>query len=412
MKALGTLGTTVALALAVASAAAAAAAAAATPKDPPVTLDTHVDIPFGYMREARFDAGKPSVLQVDLDKMERGGLNAAFFIIYVEQGPLTPAGYAHAVAQAQQKYDDIALMLRTYPDRIRLATTPGQLRANRAAGKLSAMIGIENGYSLGHDLNNLDAAYARGARYVGLAHMGHNDLCTSSTPMAELGDPPLSDAGISDFGRSVVKRANQLGIMVDISHSSDACVREVLSISSAPVIASHSSSRALLNHPRNLPDDLLRAVAAKGGVIQAVALKGFLKLDPGRDLAEKALQAQVAKQAGDAAFDSERHAYLPAYVDGMRRIDAAFPPATLDDYVVHIRHLVEVAGIDHVGIASDFNGGGGIAGWTDATQTRNVTAALRQHGFSDDDIAKLWGGNLMRVWDEVTRRADARHGTG
>ncbi|WP_267224673.1 dipeptidase [Dyella silvae] len=381
-------------------------------QNPPFTLDTHVDIPFTFMHDARFDAAHSDVLKVDLDKMQRGGLDAAFFIVYVEQGPLTPEGYAHAVAEAQRKYDAIALMLKTYPNRIRLATTPQQVRANRAAGKLSAMIGVENGYSLGHDITNVDKAYARGARYMGLAHMGHNDLCTSSTPEADLGDPPLSDAGISDFGRSVVKRANQLGIMVDVSHSSDACVRDVLALSSAPVIASHSSSRVLTNHPRNLSDDLLRAIAAKGGVIQAVAYKGFLKLDPGRELAEKALQAQVAHDAGDKTFDSDKHEYLPAYIDGMRRIDAAFPLPTVDDFAAHIRHMVSVAGIDHVGIASDFDGGGGIAGWQDASETRNVTAALRRAGFNDDDIAKLWGGNLLRVWGDVAKHATVHHVSG
>jgi len=361
------------------------------------------------MHEPRFDFGKTTPMQVDLDKMRRGGLDAVFFIVYVDQGPLTPAGYAHAVAQAKRKYDDIDLMLKTYPDQIRLATTPEQVRANKAAGKLSAMIGVENGYSLGHDIKNLDLAYQRGARYVGLAHMGNNDLCSSSTPEADLGDAPLPEHGITDFGRSVVKRENELGIMVDVSHSSDACVRDVLALSTAPVIASHSSSRALTNHPRNLSDDLLRAIAAKGGVIQAVAVGEFIKLDPGREMSVKALQAQVAKQAGDKAFDSEKHEYLPAYIEGMKRIDAAFPPATVDEYVAHIKHMVQVAGIDHVGIASDFDGGGSLAGWSDATQTRNLTAALRRAGFSDADIAKIWGGNLLRVWEEVTRHATAGH---
>ncbi|RDI98519.1 membrane dipeptidase [Dyella solisilvae] len=381
-------------------------------QDRPITLDTHVDIPFAYMHDPRFDAAHSDLLKVDLDKMKQGGLDAAFFIVYVEQGPLTPAGYAHAVVEAQTKYDDIALMIKRYPDRIGLATTPDQVRANRAAGKLSAMIGVENGYSLGHDLANLDKAYAHGARYVGLAHMGHNDLCTSSTPEADLGDPPLSDAGISDFGRSVVKRANQLGIMVDVSHSSDACVRDVLALSTSPIIASHSSSRALLNHPRNLSDDLLRAIAAKGGVIQAVAVGTYLKYDGGRELAEKALQAQVAHAAGHKAFDAEKDGYLPAYVEGMKRIDAAFPLPTVDDFARHIRHMVDVAGVDHVGIASDFDGGGGLADWNDATQTRNVTAALRRQGFSDADIAKLWSGNLLRVWGEVTERATVHHVAG
>lgn len=402
MKTFGMLGIALILAL--------GSTTAAAQKDPPITLDTHVDIPFAYMREARFDVGKQTPLQVDLDKMRRGGLDAVFFIVYVDQGPLTAKGLAHAVAQAKTKYDDIDLMLKAYPDQIRLARTPDDVRANKAAGRLSAMIGVENGYSLGHDIKNLDAAFARGARYVGLAHMGNNDLCSSSTPEADLGDTPLPEYGITDFGRSVVKRANQLGIMVDVSHSSDACVRQVLALSTSPVIASHSSARALDNHPRNLSDELLRAIAAKGGVIQAVAVQEFIRLDPARDLAIKALQAQVAKQAGDKSFDSEKHEYLPAYIDGMKRIDAALPPPTVDDYVAHIKHMVEVAGIDHVGIASDFDGGGGLAGWNDATQTRNVTAALRRAGFSDTDIAKIWGGNLLRVWGEVTQRAAANHG--
>jgi membrane dipeptidase len=359
------------------------------------------------MHQPRFDAGKDTPLLVDLGKMERGGLNAAFFVIYVEQGPLDAKGYAKAVAQARRKYADIHLLVQRYPQRIRLATTPEQVLANRRDGVLSAMIGIENAYSLGHDLKNLDWAFAQGARYIGLTHVGHNDLCTSSMPTAELGDPPLSDAGLSAFGRQVVERANRLGIMVDISHSSDACVRDVLKLSKAPIIASHSGAHALVNHPRNLPDELLRAIAAKGGVVQAVAYKGFLKLDPGRELAEKALQAQVAKQAGDKQYDSEKHDFLPAYVDGMRRIDAAFPLPTLDDYVAQIRHMVDVAGIDHVGLASDFDGGGGIDGWRDASQTRNVTEALRRAGFSDADIAKLWGGNLLRVWRAVEQTADA-----
>jgi membrane dipeptidase len=403
MKTFGLLASGTALVLALGS------TAAAAQQDPPITLDTHVDIPFAYMHEPRFDVGKATPLQVDLDKMRRGGLDAVFFIVYVDQGPLTPEGWAHAVAQAQQKYDDIDLMVKTYPEQIRLATTPDQVRANKKAGRLSAMIGVENGYSLGHDIKNLDAAYKRGARYVGLAHMGNNDLCSSSTPEASLGDTPLPDYGITDFGRSVVKRANQLGIMVDVSHSSDACVREVLALSTSPVIASHSSSRALDRHPRNLSDELLRAIAAKGGVIQAVAVQEFIRLDPAREMAIKALQAQVAKQAGDKHFDSEKHEYLPTYIEGMKRIDAALPPSNVDDYVAHIKHMVEVAGIDHVGIASDFDGGGGLAGWSDATQTRNVTAALRRAGFNDADIAKIWGGNLLRVWGEVTKKATAGH---
>jgi membrane dipeptidase len=374
----------------------------------PLTLDTHVDIPDAYMREPRFDVGGDSVLLVDLDKMQRGGLDAAFFVIFVGQGPLTPAGYAEAVAKADNKYSAIASMLAKYPDRIRAATTPGQVLANHAAGRLSAMIGIENAYSLGHDLARIDAAYARGARYLGLVHVGNNDLCTSSQPDVEHGEPATAAVGISEFGRAAVRRANQLGMMVDVSHASDACVRDVLAMSSAPIIASHSSARALVEHPRNLPDDLLRAIAAGNGVIQAVAYKEFLKLDPGRKAAEEALQEAVAAQAGDARYDSEKHDYLPAMIAGMERIQRQNPLASLDDYMDHIAHMVQVAGIDHVGIASDFDGGGGVTGWMDASQTGNVTSALRRRGYSDADIDKLWSGNLLRVWRAAEQAADRR----
>ncbi|WP_414655786.1 dipeptidase [Frateuria sp.] len=380
------------------------------PPDPPITIDTHVDIPFTYMREPHFDAGKDTPLLVDLGKMERGRLNAAFFVIWVPQHKLDAAGYAKAIEQAEGKYEAIGRMLMTYPDRIRLATSPDQAMANRKAGLLSAMIGIENAYSLGHDLHRLDAAYDRGARYVGLVHVGNNDLCTSSLPDTEHGEAAMNskgDHGMTDFGRQVVARANALGIMVDISHASDACVRDALAVSRAPLIASHSGARAVLDHPRNLPDDLLRAIAAKGGVIQAVAYKEFLKKDPGREAAEKKLQDEVARAAGDQKYDSDKHDYLPAMAAGMAKIQQRFPLPTLDDYVRQIRHMVDVVGIDHVGIASDFDGGGGITGWEDAGKTRHVAAALRRAGFSDADIAKIWGGNLLRVWREVER--DARH---
>src|SRR5690606_7063384 len=336
-------------------------------------------VPLSLLRGRSLDVGTDPPLQVDLGKMERGGLAAAFFVIYVGQGPLTPEGYAKAVAQAERKYSAIEMMLEKYPDRIRAATTPQQVRDNHAAGLLSAMIGIENAYSLGHDLARIDAAYARGARYLGLVHAGNNDLCTSSAPNVERGEPAwgsAGDTGMSEFGRAAVARANALGMMVDISHASDNCVRDALAASTAPIIASHSSARALVDHKRNLPDDLLRAIAAKGGVIQAVAYKEFVKHDPARAAAEKALQEQVAREAGDAEYDSDRHDALPAMVEGMARIQREHPLATLDEYLDHIQHIARVAGIDHVGIAADFDGGGGVTGWMDASQTRNVTEGL------------------------------------
>ena len=387
-----------------------AACASTAPGKParPLTLDTHVDIPLDYMRQPRYDAGGDSVLQVDLGKMERGGLDAAFFVIYVGQGPLTAEGYADAVAQAERKYSAIELLLANNPDRIRAATSPQQVRDNHAQGLLSAMIGIENGYSLGHDLARIDAAYARGARYLGLVHAGNNDLCTSSAPNVDKGEPAwgsAGDTGMSEFGRAAVARANALGIMVDISHASDNCMRDALAASKAPIIASHSSARALVDHKRNIPDDLLRAIAAKGGVIQAVAYKEFVKHDPARAAAEKALQEQVAKQAGDGEYDGEKHDALPAMIEGMARIQQQHPLATLDEYLDHVDHIARVAGIDHVGIAADFDGGGGITGWMDASQTGNVSAGLRKRGYSEADIGKILGGNLLRTWQAVIDEA-------
>jgi membrane dipeptidase len=401
------MNTTVRLAL-LAALATTATVSAQPAQDPPITIDSHVDIPFNYMGEPRFDVGRDTRLLVDLGKMERGGLNAAFFVIWVPQHKLDAAGYAKAVQQATQKYDGIGHMLMQYPDRVRLATTPEQLMANHQAGLLSATIEIENAYSLGHDIHRLDAAYDRGARSVGLVHVGNNDLCSSSLPDTEHGEPAMNsagDKGMSEFGHAVVKRANQLGMMVDISHASDHCVRDALKASSAPLIATHSGARAVLDHPRNLPDDLLRAIAAKGGVIDAVAYKEFLKKDPGREAAEKKLQVAIAKQAGEKEYDSDNDDDRPEMDAGMAEIQQQYPLATLDDYVKQIRHMVKVAGIDHVGLASDFDGGGGITGWKDASETRNVTEALRKAGFNDADIAKLWGGNLLRVWGEVERHA-------
>ena len=387
-----------------------AACASTAPGKParPLTLDTHVDIPLDYMRQSRYDAGGDSVLQVDLGKMERGGLDAAFFVIYVGQGPLTAEGYADAVAQAERKYSAIELLLANNPDRIRAATSPQQVRDNHAQGLLSAMIGIENGYSLGHDLARIDAAYARGARYLGLVHAGNNDLCTSSAPNVDKGEPAwgsAGDTGMSEFGRAAVARANALGIMVDISHASDNCMRDALAASKAPIIASHSSARALVDHKRNIPDDLLRAIAAKGGVIQAVAYKEFVKHDPARAAAEKALQEQVAKQAGDVEYDGEKHDALPAMIEGMARIQQQHPLATLDEYLDHVEHIARVSGIGHVGIAADFDGGGGITGWMDASQTGNVSAGLRKRGYSEADIGKILGGNLLRTWQAVIDEA-------
>ncbi len=370
----------------------------------PLTLDSHVDVPRTYMQEDRYDAGTDTGLKVDLGKMEQGGLDAAFFILYVEQGPLTPEGYEAAIATAEGRYAGIEALLARYPDRIRFAGTPADVRQNHADGVLSAMIGIENGYSLGRSLDAVDHAWERGVRYLGLTHVGHNALCTSSSPHEATGEAP-ADAGLTGFGRSVVLRSNQLGMMVDVSHASDQCVRDVVEWSRAPVIASHSAAHELVQHPRNLNDALLRAIAGSGGVVQVVAYTHFLRANPGREAAEEALKQEVARLAGDDEFDWRLHEDHPAFQAGLARIEVEHPPADMDDYMDHIEHVVRVAGIDHVGLASDFDGGGGITGWEDASQTANVTAALRARGFDEAEIEKLWSGNFLRVWDDILGHA-------
>jgi D-alanyl-D-alanine dipeptidase/CubicO group peptidase (beta-lactamase class C family) len=220
------------------------------------------------------------------------------------------------------------------------------------------------------------------------------------------------NTGLTAFGAQAVARANALGMMVDISHASDTCIADVLRVSRAPIIASHSSARALVANGRNLTDAQLRAIAAGGGVAQAVAYKEFVKADPARTAAEEALQKEIAHAAGDAEWDSEKHGFRDDYVRGMAAIDVRYPLATLDEYVAHIAHMVSVAGIDHVGIASDFDGGGELDGWRDASQTRNVAVALRRHGFDDGQIAALWGGNLLRTWAAVEAVASARAAAG
>ncbi len=363
-----------------------------------LTLDTHIDIPRSYMQRIEHDAGKDTPLKVDLPKMRKGGLDTGFLIVYVEQGALDAAGHAKAVAAADVKFRAIDQLIAANSTVATAVRSPDEVLAAHRAGKIGIAIGIENGYALGHDLAAVDRAHARGARYIGLTHVGDNDLCGSSSGH---GKPEPEGRGATDFGARVIKRMNELGIMVDISHASDACVRDALRLSKAPIIASHSGARSKFTHNRNLPDELLKAIAAKGGVVQVVAFSGFLKATPERDQAEEDLKKKVAAELGASEFSWEKHEYTPAFQNGWAEIERRFPPASLQDYVDHLDYVVKLIGIDHVGISSDFDGGGGVLGWNDASETPAVTAELRKRGYSEADIGKLWSGNLLRVWRAV-----------
>ena len=323
-----------------------------------VTIDSHDDIPLDFATPD-VDPGLRGERQVDLPKMEEGGLNAAFFIVFVGQTQRTSQNYAQAKADADAKFDAIHRMTEEmYPDRIELAYSADDVERIAAQGKLVAAIGIENGYVIGQDLSLLGDHHTRGARYITLAHNGHNDIADSAAPRQRLGDTEAEHDGVSAFGEAVIAEMNRLGIMVDVSRISKQAMLDAVRLSVAPVIASHSSTRTLRDHPRNLDDEQLLALRDTGGVMQTVALDDFVS----------------------------------------SRDD---PPVAVRDFIDHIDYTVSLIGVDHVGISSDFDGGGGVVGWSDASETFNVTLELVRRGYSEDEIAKIWGGNLLRVWREV-----------
>ena len=374
-----------------------------------ITLDTHVDINTANFSD---DTNYTMTLdtQVTLPKMEAGGLDVAWFIVYTGQGPLTEEGYAAAHANAIDKFDAIhRLAEEIAPDRIELAYTSADVRRIAATGKKVAMIGIENAYPVGLDLANIEDFYNRGGRYMSLAHNGHSQFADSQT-----GEPDNDylHGGLSELGRQAVAEMNRLGIMVDISHPSIDAISQMLDITVAPVIASHSSARALTDHTRNLNDDLLLRVKENGGVVQTVAFGSYINEDRRQFLANERqeIMERMARERGfeilsseevDALSETEQEAYRQNMQRIFPEVNMMAPRATVSDFVDHIDYLVELIGIDHVGISSDFDGGGGVTGWNDASETFNVTLEMVRRGYSEEEIAQIWSGNLLRVLDEV-----------
>jgi membrane dipeptidase len=368
-----------------------------------ITIDTHDDIPANFATP-EVDPGVRGNRQVDLPKMREGGLDVAFFVVYVGQGPRTPEAYEKAKADAMTKFDAIhRLAEKMHPDQIALARTPDDVERLVASGKLVTVIGIENGYSIGKDLSLVGKFHELGGRYMTLTHGGHNDIADSATPRNE---PPAEHNGLSEFGRQVVAEMNRVGMMIDISHTSKQTALGAIRLSKAPVIASHSGARAVNDHPRNLDDETLLALKTNGGVMQAVALGGFVRNDPPEKAeAVRALRAEFGLVGGPggglAALTPEKRA---TYEQRRAALDEKWPPANVQDFVNHIDHAVKLIGIDHVGISSDFDGGGGVRGWSNAAESPNVTIELVRRGYTEDQIRKLWGGNLLRVWREVEKK--------
>ena len=366
-----------------------------------LTLDSHIDIPFDFMDNPKHDPGNSTEMQVDFSKMREGGLDSGFFIVYVGQSNLTDDGFKKAKDQAMLKFKAIHKMIQTYPDKILLALEPNDIRNAKEKGKISAAIGIENGYIIGNNINLLEDFYNLGARYITLAHIGHNQISDSSIPKKSLNDASEIHGGLSSFGKEVISKMNQLGIMVDISHISDKAALQAIKLSQTPVIASHSSARAIANHPRNLSDNIIKKIANKNGVIQVVAFSSYIEVNKERNNAINSLRKFIVNLTGDKIFIYRKHTKHPQYKIKMDEINRDFPLPSVDKFIDHVDYIVNLVGINYVGISSDFGGGGGIDGWMDASQTKNITLALLERGYSKNDIKKIWSENFLRVWTDV-----------
>jgi membrane dipeptidase len=375
-----------------------------------LTLDTHVDMrngDYGVLTEGQ---------KVDLVKMQKGGMKGVFLAVFVGQRQaFDAAAYKTAYDSAMRQFDALdTLTQKTRPEMCAFAASPAEVERIAKTGKRVIMTGVENGYPVGEDLANVKAFYDRGARYVSLTHGGHNQIGDSSSDR----NPPRH-GGLSPFGKQVVAEMNRLGMMVDVSHSAASTFWDVVKLSKAPIIASHSGCKAVNDVDRNLDDDQLRALAKGGGVVQIVALGSYLKADsPERAEAIRKLREEIGMQAGGRGRmggppgqtmtpeqQAEAQKRRAAYMERMKDVDAMFPPATLKDFADHLDHAAKVAGIDHVGVGTDFDGGGGFQGFNDHSEALNVTIELVRRGYTEQQIGKIWGGNLLRVWREVRKVA-------
>ncbi|HUL72078.1 MAG TPA: dipeptidase [Vicinamibacterales bacterium] len=427
-----------------------------------ITLDTHNDIsPSNFTPACNYTMRLTT--QVNLPKMVEGGMDVSFMIAYIGQGPLTPEGYDNAYRQAIAKFEAVnRLTEQIAPNQIGLALTPDDVIRLHGEGKKVAVIGIENGYPIGTDINRVKEFWQRGGRYMSLAHNGHSQLADSNTGEA---NNEWMWGGLSPLGKQVIAEMNKWGIMVDVSHPSKGSMMQAVALSKAPIIASHSAIRALADVSRNLDDEQLIAIKQNGGVVQVVAFASYVKADPpGRAAARAAAMAQLREQfgltaggrgagggggrggggraAGAAAAGGAPTAppcpieqpgaagrsgrgggggrggagAAPAGLDALTpeqrtqyelklaKINADYPPApraTVRDFVDHIDYAVKLIGIDHVGISSDFDGGGGVDGWNSAAESFNVTLELVRRGYTEEQIGKIWSGNLLRVWRET-----------
>ena len=381
-----------------------------------VTIDTHVDINVANFTDTVNYTQKLDN-QVNLPKLTSGGLDVPWLIVYTGQGALDEAGYAQAKENAMAKFDAIhRLCEELAPETIELAYSSNDVNRIIKSGKKVAMIGVENAYPIGEDLSQFENYYDLGARYISLSHNGHSQFCDSNTGEA---DGIWLHNGLSELGKKAVTEMNRLGIMIDVSHVSKESMKQMIALSKAPIIASHSSARALCNHSRNLDDEQLLLMKENGGVVQTVAFSSYLNTEKheARTAFMPGFYKEVADSMGIEWYEGDELANLneekkktfsenyPKVIEKAKVLLATKSDApqavNVSDFVDHIDYMVNLIGIDHVGISSDFDGGGGIDGWSDASETPNVTLELVRRGYSEEQIAKLWGGNLLRVLDQV-----------
>lgn len=372
--------------------------------DAAIVLDTHFDTPANLGRPGwsimdRHDAAVDGD-QVDYPRMVEGGVDGGFFAIYTPQGPRTEAGNRAARDAALVRAVQIREMAARHPDAFRFVTSAAAARAAVAAGRRFVLMSMENGYPVEGDLSLMTTFRRLGAVMMGPVHFANNDLADSAT------DPAGPEwHGLSPLGRQFVAEANRLGVVLDASHASDEALRQMIALSHAPILCSHSGVKAMFDHPRNVSDADLRALAAKGGVIQINAFSAYMVAQPKipeREAAMKALMPKFARY--DAMTSAERRALMAERKEIDRRWPV--PRATFDDVMKHLLHAIEVAGIDHVGISGDFDGGGGVDGFNDVTDYPKISAALLARGFAAADVAKVWGGNALRVLEQAQALAD------
>ena len=369
-----------------------------------LTLDSHADTPLRLM-EPGFDLAErhdphETGSKLDYPRMIEGGLDAVFFAAFVAQGIRDDDGHTRARELALQMLDAVWASAEKNSDIVGIALNPEDAALLEAEGKRAIYLSIENGYPIGNDLKNVELFYNKGVRYVTLVHSTNNDLADSAT---DSGGP--EHGGISPLGASVVEEMNRLGIMVDVSHGSDDTFYDAIELSKAPIIATHSNARTVTDHPRNMSDDMLRLIAKNGGVVQLTMLSDYLRDEPENPERDSALESlRASLKPSNEMTEGERKLAR----DQLRKIRAQYPDplATVKNVVDHIDHIVRIAGIDHVGIGCDFDGGGGIDGVFDVSGVMNITIELARRGYSEQNIEKIWSGNILRVFTEVQAIAE------